>query len=110
MCFTSAVMREYDPFIPRPNYDQWKTREPWEPTKSPSKGTIKLDPTQLKELLDSFHNAVKAAQTFDRITGQPDCVDPEKAKLEDRVTGLEGILSDIKKVLVKESNGTSRND
>jgi hypothetical protein len=43
----------------------------------------------LRTLIDEFRRALEAAKTVDRLTGQPDCVDPEKAKLEERVARLE---------------------
>jgi len=34
--------------------------------------------------IDDFKRTIEAAKTVDALTGQPDCVDPEKAKLEER--------------------------
>ena len=31
--------------------------------------------------IDDFKRTIEAAKTVDALTGQPDCVDPEKAKL-----------------------------
>jgi hypothetical protein len=46
----------------------------------------------LRTLIDEFRRALEAAKTVDLLTGQPDCVDPEKAKLEERVARLEAEL------------------
>lgn len=51
------------------------------------------DITALRQLVVDFREAVAAAKVVDRLTGQPDCVDPEKAKLEERVTELETRLT-----------------
>lgn len=93
MCVTSAVMDQYNPYIPP---STWKPNTGLPYTVPP---TIQpqpiIDPVQLKELLDSFHKALEAAKIFDRLTGQPDCEDPEKAKLEERVAELERRLDAI---------------
>lgn len=49
-----------------------------------------------RERISLFHNMVADARTFDVQSGQPDCQDPEKAKLEERIKELEHQL------LVKE--------
>jgi hypothetical protein len=43
----------------------------------------------LRKLIANYREAMKAAETVDRLTGQPDCEDPEKAKLKERVAELE---------------------
>lgn len=42
-----------------------------------------------KPRIDLFRNMVADAKTFDIQTNQPDCEDPEKAKLLDRIAALE---------------------
>lgn len=54
------------------------------------------DAEELRELIRDFREAVKAAKTVDRLTQQPDCEDPEKAKLEERVAALERDLARLK--------------
>ena len=39
--------------------------------------------------IDLFHNMVSTAKQFDEESGQPDCHDPEKAKVEERIAQLE---------------------
>lgn len=39
--------------------------------------------------IDLFHNMVTNAKQFDQEAGEPDCQDPEKAKLEERIAELE---------------------
>lgn len=43
--------------------------------------------------IDLFHSMVTDAKTFDAESGQPDCEDPEKAKLEERIAELEQELA-----------------
>lgn len=43
--------------------------------------------------IDLFHSMVTDARTFDVEAGQPDCEDPEKAKLEERIAELEKQLA-----------------
>lgn len=80
MCVVSMVYDRYKPYIP------------------PADVPI-ISAAELRQLLDEFREAIKAAQTVDRLTGQPDCADPDKAKLEERVTKLEKRLDDIAKAL-----------
>lgn len=80
MCFTSAVMETWQPHIPT----AWPVSTVPFVTNPPT-----VPPDLLRELLAAFRKAYEAAETFDRLTGQPDCVDPEKAKLLDRVAELE---------------------
>lgn len=81
MCFTSAVFDQYQQYIPQPQ--QWQPTPSW-PT-----------PAELRELIDSFNRAFEAAKTFDRLTKQPDCEDPDKAKLLDRIALLEKRLDAV---------------
>lgn len=85
MCFVSVVMEQYQPYIP-PADDSWRWPEP-------VPGTPATE--AMRELIDSFKKAVEAAHAFDRLTGQPDCEDPEKAKLIERVAELERRLDAI---------------
>lgn len=55
-----------------------------------------LDSDALRRLMKEFREAVEAAKTVDRLTAQPDCVDPEKAKLEARVAQLEAQLNAVR--------------
>lgn len=47
-----------------------------------------VDANKLRQLIADFKEAVEAAKTVDRLTDQPDCADPEKAKLEELVADL----------------------
>jgi hypothetical protein len=44
--------------------------------------------------IDLFHSMVTTAKQFDEESGQPDCQDPEKAKLEERIAELEQQLTE----------------
>lgn len=77
----------------------WKKFDPWLPGSAPESQQFiihqTVDLSELRKLIDEFKEAMKAAKTVDRLTGQPDCVDPEKAKLQERVAELEKKLADI---------------
>lgn len=78
MCVISMV---YDTFTPR--IDRWQI---------PIHPTVPIHPwpiSDLERLLKDFRKAAEAAKVVDALTGQPDCADPEKAKLEARVADLE---------------------
>lgn len=97
VCNVSMIMDTYRPHIPDPR--RWPPTYPGPITiPVPSQPPVApVTPEKLRELIESFRQAVKAAETFDRLTGQPDCVDPEKAKLEERVAELEKRLDEMAK-------------
>lgn len=45
-----------------------------------------------KERIDLFRRMLKDAERFDLEASQPDCFDPEKAKLLGRISELEDLL------------------
>ena len=97
MCNVSMIFDTYKPHLPDPNAYPWPqpgTAVPWPIAPAPRVGEWPT-PTALRELLESFRQAVEAAKAFDRLTNQPDCEDPEKAKLLDRVDELERRLDEL---------------
>ena len=46
--------------------------------------------------IDLFRDMTASAIIFDKESGQPDCVDPEKVKLEKRIEELESLLKEYK--------------
>jgi hypothetical protein len=89
MCNVSQIMDTWQPYIPPVTTIPLPTQGWPQPRRV---GDLTVD--ELKELLAGFHLAVQGAETFDRLTGQPDCVDPEKAKLMERVEALEKRLAE----------------
>lgn len=89
MCVYSMVMDHFQPRIPK-----WNEVKPWG----------KSETETLQELLDHFHEATKAAKKVDELTKQPDCADPEKKKLEDRVAILEKELAKLKQSKKNKKN------
>jgi len=89
MCTVSMVFdhynREFDKVWP-----QYPLRSPLERTP-----IIQEDLSEFRRLIDDFRQAVEAAKKVDRLTAQPDCTDPEKAKLEDRVRALEKRIAEL---------------
>lgn len=55
------------------------------------------------EFIENFKQAVQAAKIVDRLTNQPDCEDPEKKKLEEKVAKLEQEIKSINNKLKKQS-------
>lgn len=99
MCIVSAVYDHFNPLIPEPD-KIWPTPIWPEPTAPAIPLVISPqlpDMKELRELVNKFHEAVEAAKKLDIIMKQPDCVDPDKQKLEDRVAELERRLSEIEK-------------
>ena len=101
MCVLSAVHDHFSPLIPGIPAPGTPTAPwaPWIPTApaptDPVQGPVDpafqaqvvaaLQLAELRSLIDRFERAVAAAKVVDELTGQPDCLDPAKAKLEDRV-------------------------
>lgn len=107
MCVMSVVMDQFRPRFPSP--EQWPSpqypRQPWM-TPIPMKLTPPPDPfeiEQLRKLIEDFREAVKAAEVIDRVTGEPDCVDPEKGKLVERVAELEAKIAKCERDALPES-------
>jgi hypothetical protein len=62
----------------------------------------------IKEVLDDYRRAVDAAKIIDKLTGQPDCIDPEKARLEKRVLKLEAELAELKQATKLKKRTTKK--
>ncbi len=89
MCVMSGVYDYYNEVIPAID---WGT--PQQPRWTWSGITTTPPPdVDLKKLLEDFAAARDAAAIVDAKTGQTDCVDPEKQKLELRVAELEKLLA-----------------
>lgn len=81
MCVVSNVYDHYRPQI-----------QPWTLPDTTIKYPQPSELDELRKLIREFRQAVAAAKTVDALTGQPDCADPEKAALEERVAKLEKAL------------------
>lgn len=99
MCTVSMVHDYFEPMFPNPWHVPTAPIDPT-PKTIPATQTIwsnwpVLGPglteqlAELKAIIADFREAVEAARKVDILTAQPDCVDPEKAKLEGRVAELE---------------------
>jgi hypothetical protein len=104
MCVMSVVMDKFNPQFPSPN--QWPAfpqqpiqPQPWPGTAPDAPQIIPtVDPVEIKrmdDLIRTFREAVEAAEIIDRVTEQPDCVDPEKEKLLERVDALEARIREL---------------
>lgn len=56
---------------------------------------------RLRTLIADFRAAVDAAKVVDKLTAKPDCADPEKLKLEERVAALEAQLAALRGALAQ---------
>jgi hypothetical protein len=93
MCVISNVMDYYKPLFPAPVDGLDVLRA------SPTDWTKILQPLidmeELRKLIADFKEAVAAARKLDALMKTPDCADPEKVKLEERVAELEKRLAEI---------------
>ena len=88
MCVISMVHDSFEPRIPQPSSFDWTpfiVKPQWV--------------TDLEKLLLEFKECVEAAKKIDILTKQPDCLDPNKAKLQERVNELEHKLQSISDVV-----------
>jgi hypothetical protein len=58
---------------------------------------------EIKQLIKDFRAASEAALKVDRLTDQPDCVDPAKAKLEAKIAELEAEIARLTKKPAKKT-------
>jgi hypothetical protein len=89
MCMMSAVFDQWRPAFPpvqQPIY-------PWNPAPQVPNPPKQYTTDDLRKLVEAFQKALDAAKAYDDITGQPDCEDPDKAKLLARITQLEQRLA-----------------
>ena len=92
MCTYSAVMDRWQPIFPPvdPHPIPPMPIVPWVLPPPPPN-------TTWPELIEKFRKEAEAARQHDIDTKQPDCEDPEKAKLVDRVAELERRLALIER-------------
>lgn len=105
MCVVSMVMDHFNPIIP----DDWRPQTgrleihaspafswpPPQPVDASTVEALRAEVANLVKVVADFKSAVEAARKVDALTAQPDCVDPEKAKLEARVAELERRLDAV---------------
>ncbi len=102
MCVVSNVMDEWTPQIPEviPGWPQGGVT-----TITPSAWLSAPSLEDIRKLIQEFMTKLEAAKEADRKSGAADCVDPEKAKLLDRVVELEKLLANPPEfVIVKGGN------
>lgn len=108
MCVVSMVMDHYNDRFKQRGWGQWPPFAPEQPWGFPPPEPIRTTPEdfkkqidnilnpppskevqELRDLIQEFRDALKAAKLVDVLTNQPDCEDPKKAELEERVKALE---------------------
>jgi hypothetical protein len=99
MCVYSNVAQQIGPWIPQvPVYPQ-----PYTPGIDPTQIIPDRSNEELRELLDTFKELLDAAAKVDEVTGQPDCADPEKTKVLERLDELEERLAEVEKTQARKS-------
>jgi hypothetical protein len=78
MCIVSMVYDTYNPWLPE------KVPDPITPEQA----------EKIQQTIADFLRDKADAERLDKTLGQPDCADPEKAKLEERVRELEAQLKE----------------
>jgi hypothetical protein len=91
MCVVSMVYDHYNQQLPYTWPQTWEV-----PTELP----VEEIPVDLAKALKDFRKAKEAAEEVDKLTGQKDCVDPEKQKLEERVKELEALLAKQNEIVI----------
>ena len=98
MCVVSMIHDHFEPVVPwvEPYPIDTTGWPPHPPTAKPfafSKSSEVAAALDLAALLKEFRDLIEAAKLIDIKTKQPDCVDPEKVKLQDRVAELEKLIA-----------------
>ena len=96
MCIVSMVHDQTSPWVPEIE----PYAPPWEnPNKMKPAGSLRIlsqptvDLAEFQRLISEFRQMIEAAKFLDQKLNQPDCVDPEKAKLEEKIKQLEAIIA-----------------
>jgi hypothetical protein len=87
MCLYSGVMDDFSQWVPKVSPVAPPVVVPfWEPQPT-------ADLEEMSKLLEALRAAADDAKKKDAESGAPDCTDPEKAKLMERVAELERIIA-----------------
>jgi hypothetical protein len=80
------------PWGPIPNTEPGQPIDGWPDPPEPRIPT----PDEVERIIELYRKMTQGAAELDAIiSGEPDCVDPEKERLRERVDKLERILDDI---------------
>jgi hypothetical protein len=85
---------KFDPYEQRTITSGTITLNPLAPIPAVSLTQDEVD--ALRALIAQFREATAAAKKVDELTAQPDCEDPEKIRLQDRVRELEAQLEAVR--------------
>lgn len=104
MCIVSNVYDHYGqrfpvwpqppqpvPYVPQPEEISDVARKVTEILRG-STTTTTSDIAELRKLIAEFREAVEMAKKLDALLKQPDCTDPTKAALEERVRRIEEVI------------------
>ena len=86
MCVYSAIFDHYTPKFPVPSPTPYELAVPWLPVVPDAAA---MTPEELLKLIEDFKKAAEDAKEQDKKEGNPDCEDPDKARLLERIEILE---------------------
>lgn len=94
MCIVSMVYDQYrdrfPPIWPAPQPTPIITEPAW-----PGTAPLSTEIAELRKLIAEFREAVEMAKKLDALLKQPDCTDPAKATLEERVRRIEEAIGRV---------------
>ncbi len=97
MCTLSMVYDHFDKQFPDPSdWHRWVQPPAIAPAIAPYQPQSPMV-EEMRKLIAEFREAVAAARKVDVLTKQPDCEDPEKARLTERVAQLEAMVAELMK-------------
>lgn len=91
MCVVSAIHDGFRPVFPPPN--QWPYVPAAPPADAPTDLVEQIE--KMRKVIDLYRRALEIAEEADELTDQPDCEDPEKGTLVERVNDLERRLDEL---------------
>jgi hypothetical protein len=92
MCVRSMVYDYWNKYPwpqPLPIYVPYPVPQPQPYDPMPRQPQIEINWEVVKADIEKFKKSIAAAKVVDDLTAQPDCEDPDKAKLKEKIEALE---------------------
>ena len=103
MCVVSMVFDDFSKRFPINPLEPQQPEYTWPlqtiALSNPVPTLDKNDIEKLRKYIEEFRESVELAKKLDVLMKQPDCFDPDKAKLEQRITELEKRLDEMSKLV-----------
>lgn len=104
MCIVSNVYDDFNKRFPTspwevPRIEPYTWPNPNETIADDISKSLQKQLEEAKKFIEQFREAKELAKRLDILLNQPDCVDPDKAKLEKRIEELEKRLDEVAKVI-----------